>query len=302
MHTVSVVIPTYNYGRFIARAIDSALGQTATPAEVIVVDDGSTDDTDEVLARYAGRIRVLRQANRGVSAARNAGIDSASGDFVAFLDSDDLWLPTKLERQIELFERYPASGAIGCGVQVIRKELQVLRTVVFPDAIGHPHKRIRRLALRRSWVGGSSSGALLPRAVLARVGAFDETLWGAEDWDLWLRIGAAYEVRNVAEPLVCVFDHRSGTFRNAERMAQVQLEVLQKLAREVPRAVAWPYGRRIRALIEADAAGELYGGGQWSACARRARRAVGAWPFDAASWRLLLGASIRSLRPGDSVD
>ena len=91
MKTISVIIPTYNYARFLAEAIDSALGQSYAPLEIIVVDDGSTDATSEVLAAYGDRIRVLRQKNQGVAMARNAGIAAARGDYLAFLDSDDAW-------------------------------------------------------------------------------------------------------------------------------------------------------------------------------------------------------------------
>lgn len=296
MSTVSVVIPTYNYARFLSRALDSALGQTLSPAEIIVVDDGSTDATPAVLEGYSGRIRVHRQTNGGLSAARNTGIALATGELVALLDSDDLWLPTKLERQVALFRQHPESGAIGCGVEVVDSDQVVIRTMLFADAIGSPEDRVRRIALRRSWVGGSGSGALIPRAVLAGLGGFDERLRGAEDWDLWLRIARGHHIRNVPERLARIFDHRTGTFRNAERMAMAQLEVLAKLVNAAPDAVSGTCLRRVRALIEADAAGELYGGAQWSASMQRAARALIAWPFEPSTWRLMLGAASRVLR------
>src|SRR5947199_8414115 len=92
-------MPAYNYARYLREAIDSALGQTCAPLEVIVVDDGSTDETPEVLSSYGDRIRVIRQQNQGVAVARNAGIAAAGGDYLAFLDSDDIWYPRKLELQ-----------------------------------------------------------------------------------------------------------------------------------------------------------------------------------------------------------
>lgn len=160
--TVSVVVPTYNYARFLGRALDSVLSQTAPPSEIIVVDDGSTDDTAKVLDAYAKYITALRLPNRGVSSARNAGISIASGGFVALLDSDDVWLPTKLERQLALYSRHPECGAIGCGVEVVDALGATLRRVAFADVTGPAPQRLRAVALRRRWVGGSSSGRCCP--------------------------------------------------------------------------------------------------------------------------------------------
>ncbi|HEY2324319.1 MAG TPA: glycosyltransferase family A protein, partial [Thermoanaerobaculia bacterium] len=115
MKSVSVVIPSYNYARYLGEAIDSALAQTLPPLEVIVVDDGSTDETSEVLATYADRIRVLRQKNSGVAVARNSGIAAAHGEYVAFLDADDIWLPRKLELQMARFDE--SIGLVHCGVE-----------------------------------------------------------------------------------------------------------------------------------------------------------------------------------------
>ena len=112
----SLIIPTFNHARFVGAAIDSALAQTVSAFEVIVVDDGSTDETPAVLARYAGRVRVLRQENRGLSAARNAGLAAAHGTFVSFLDADDVMAPTKLTAQLEVLERSHAIGWTYCDV------------------------------------------------------------------------------------------------------------------------------------------------------------------------------------------
>ena len=109
---VTVIIPTFNRGWIVSEAIDSVLGQTFRDVELIVIDDGSEDDTQAILNRYlrcehGDKIRMIRQENQGVSAARNRGIREASGRFIALLDSDDLWLPEKLEKQIEFFEKKP---------------------------------------------------------------------------------------------------------------------------------------------------------------------------------------------------
>jgi glycosyltransferase involved in cell wall biosynthesis len=293
--SVSVVIPTYNYARFLGRAIESVMAQTVAPIEIIVVDDGSTDETPEVLARYANHVTALRRMNSGVASARNAGISVANGDLVAFLDSDDVWRPTKLERQLELQARYPECGAVGCGVEVVDAAGSTLRILEFKDATGSPRERLRAFALRQRWVGGSSSGALIPRHVLASVGGFDATLEAAEDWDLWLRIGVDYPVRNVPEPLTQVWDHRSGTFRNAERMARWQYQVLANLQARQADLLDGTTARRVRGMIEGDAAGECYGAGAWADSARHSALSIAAWPFEAQTWRLLLGSAVRSV-------
>ena len=110
---VSVIIPAYNSGPLVEEAIGSALAQTRPPAEVVVIDDGSTDDTAERLARFGPPVRVIRQANGGVSAARNRGLAAATGAFVAFLDADDVWHPDKLRRQLEAFAKRPELGLLG---------------------------------------------------------------------------------------------------------------------------------------------------------------------------------------------
>src|SRR5258708_4350216 len=119
MLRASVVIPAYNHARFLRETIESVLVQTLPPDEVIVVDDGSTDETPAILASYSSRLTVVRQDNRGFSAARNTGAARASGDVIAFLDSDALWLPTKLERQIVRLTADPDLGLVHCGVEEI---------------------------------------------------------------------------------------------------------------------------------------------------------------------------------------
>src|SRR5437016_1233967 len=109
---VSAVIPAYNYARFVCRAVDSVLAQTYPHLECIVVDDGSTDNTLEVLAPYGDHIRVITQKNAGLSAARNTGVRNAGGEYVGFLDADDWWQPQKIAKQVALAEKRPELGAI----------------------------------------------------------------------------------------------------------------------------------------------------------------------------------------------
>lgn len=194
---VSVIIPTYNRGWVVAEAVESVLGQDyAGPLELIVVDDGSTDHTPEILAGFAERIRVIRQENRGVSAARNRGIDAASGELIALLDSDDLWLAAKLSRQVEFFRRHP--DALICQTE----EIWVRNGVRVNPKKKHrkPSGMIFEPSLALCLV--SPSAVMMRPSLLATVGRFDETLPACEDYDLWLRVACRYPIHLLDEPLI----------------------------------------------------------------------------------------------------
>jgi glycosyltransferase involved in cell wall biosynthesis len=193
---VSVIIPTYNRGWIIKEAIDSVLAQDYTEFELIIVDDGSTDHTSDVLDSYGKDIKVISQKNKGVSAARNRGIAEASGKFIAFLDSDDLWLSQKLSVQIEFFNQMP--DALICQTEEvwIRNGLRV-----------NPKKRHKKpsgmifepsLALCLV----SPSAVMIRRSLFEKVGGFDETLPACEDYDLWLGISCRYPVYLIETPLI----------------------------------------------------------------------------------------------------
>jgi glycosyltransferase involved in cell wall biosynthesis len=193
---VSVIIPTYNRRSVLERAICSVLSQTFSDFELIVVDDGSTDSTPELLSRFDGKLYALHQENRGVSAARNLGIRHSQGDLLAFLDSDDEWLPEKLSRQTALFEG--AGPLFVCHTDEIwlRDGEQVSQKTIHLKQGGHFFER----ALERCLI--SPSSVIISRALFNVVGQFDEELTAAEDYDLWLRITAFHQVHFVPEPLV----------------------------------------------------------------------------------------------------
>ena len=113
---VSVIIPNYNYGHFLAQSIDSVLAQTYPNIEIIVVDDGSSDDSAEVLMTYSDKIKWIKQSNQGVSAARNKGTAASKGELIAFLDADDVWLPEKIEKQVRVFHAENEIGLVHCGL------------------------------------------------------------------------------------------------------------------------------------------------------------------------------------------
>lgn len=193
---VSVIIPTYNRAWCLRQAVDSVLSQEYKAIELIVVDDGSTDDTPQLLEGYAGRMAVLRQANRGVSAARNAGIAAARGELIAFLDSDDRWLPGKLAHQAEFFALHPEALICQTEELWVRNGRRV-----------NPGKRHRKrggmifeASLELCLV--SPSAVMVRRELFDRVGAFDESLPACEDYDLWLRVSCRFPVHLVEIPLI----------------------------------------------------------------------------------------------------
>jgi glycosyltransferase involved in cell wall biosynthesis len=218
---VSAIIPGYNYARFLGEAIDSVLAQTQPAHEIIVVDDGSTDDTPAVAQRYAGKIRYVRTENGGVSRARNTGIALATGDAVAFLDADDRWLPRKLELQTAALAVQPEAGLIHTGSRVFDDAAQQTLCEFWPQADLDLHALIRCCSI-------SASSVLIPRAVLDEVGVFDHELVGTEDWDLWLRIALAHPILGCPEVLVEYRSHSRSLSGNAHRQFQNSMAVLDK--------------------------------------------------------------------------
>src|SRR5262245_40001432 len=183
--SVSVVIPTYNYASFVVQAVESALAQRWLGAmEVIVVDDGSTDDTCERLAPFRDRIRYIRQRNQGLSAARNTGIRQARYEWIALLDSDDVWHPDKTRVQLEAVGGNPSIGFVGTPPGPIPDSRLPLRAA----------EAVRELGVRDFMVGTplGPSSTMVRRRAFERVGFFDETLRSVEDRDMWLRLAAQY--------------------------------------------------------------------------------------------------------------
>ncbi|MGM0444366.1 MAG: glycosyltransferase family 2 protein [Fibrobacterota bacterium] len=196
MPAVSVIIPVYNRASFVAEAVDSVLSQTFTDFECIVVDDGSTDATPAVLASYGGRIRVISRKNSGVSAARNVGIVAARGRWIAFLDSDDYWLPEKLACQMTFLKENPALRIAQCQERWIRR-----------GRVVNPRKKHRKKGGRIFYDSLalcliSPSAVIIEKSLLEDVGFFDETLPVCEDYDLWLRITRTTAVGLLDEELM----------------------------------------------------------------------------------------------------
>jgi O-antigen biosynthesis protein len=232
---VSVIVPTFNRAAVLPRAIHSVLAQSWTDFELLIVDDGSTDATADVVARHRDpRMRYLRQPrNAGVSAARNRGLRDARGDFVAFLDSDDEWLPGKLLAQLTVFERAPADlGLVYTGVECVCADGR--RRVDVPEERGDVYRHM----LGRNVVHGGGSNVMMRRNVVAVVGFFDERLRAIEDYEYWLRIARFFTVDYVAEPLIRYHDPVTADRRSQALAANLETRewFFRKYAREMRHA------------------------------------------------------------------
>lgn len=191
---VSVIIPTYNQPKLLQLTIESVLAQTYPNIELIVIDDGSTEDTAAMIAQYKGKLTYIKQENQGGPAATNNGIRAASGEYLTFLDHDDLMLPTKIERQVQLLDTRPEIGLVHCRYYHIDGNGNIMDKIGLLPA----NKSLKELVYSNFlWAGGP----MIRRQCLDQVGLYDEELW-SEDWDLWLRIAlAGYEFACIQEPL-----------------------------------------------------------------------------------------------------
>ena len=216
MPRVSVVIPTYNCARFIERTIDSALRQTYRDFELIVVDDGSTDDTQAVVARFGKSVRYVYQTNQGASAARNAAVARAGGEYLAYLDADDLWIPEKLALQVGYLDAHPTCGFVHSEVSVIDEQDHVLRSH-FNQETGRavPQGRCLRDVLLRSHI--QTLTVMERRTAFEKAGGFDLRLPIAQDYWHWILVVLAdYEVGYMPEPLG-QYRWRTGSLMSSQR-------------------------------------------------------------------------------------
>ncbi len=229
---VSVVIPTYNRWPMVGEAIESVLGQTYPSFELIVVDDGSTDETVAQLDKYSSRLRLFSQARKGVSAARNVGAGEARGSLLAFLDSDDLWRPKKLALQANFLELHPEMDICQTEEVWIRSGVRVNPRAIHRKPAGD----IFLLSLDLCLV--SPSAVMMRRDLFVALGGFDEALPVCEDYDLWLRIAIDHQVALIPEPLVIKRGgHADQLSHSVWGMDRFRVIALQKLLRsDVSRA------------------------------------------------------------------
>lgn len=222
---VSVVIPTYNRAHTISRAVESVLNQTHSPAEIIVVDDGSTDNTEAILASYEG-LTVIKQSNQGVSAARNSGITHAQSEWIAFLDSDDEWFPEKLHSQLNLISHHPDTRVCHCDEIWIRNGKRINPAMRHAKSGGWIYPECLPLCAI------SPSAVLINRDVFKQIGMFDPKLPACEDYDMWLRICSQWPVSFIDKPLLRKFGgHQDQLSKRYAAMDRFRIYALQKILR-----------------------------------------------------------------------
>jgi glycosyltransferase involved in cell wall biosynthesis len=290
---VAVVIPSYNYGRFISDSVESVLRQTYSPIELIVVNDGSTDDTEARLRRYGDRLRVITQPNSGLSAARNTGIHAAAGEFIAFLDADDWWEPEKIGRQVEVLCGRPELGAVGCGERQVDANGREFGLWIQPEPGVSKTDTLRMAVQRRFWIGGSGSGILARREVFDEVGLFDPSLAWCEDWDMWLRIIDRYPVWNLPDVLTNRRWHGTGTYRRPAMHEEFEWLFYQRVVERWPDVMDARTRRQMRSVIHADIGGEYLHLKDPFRALPFYYRAAREWPYCPRAWYIVTRVALR---------
>ena len=224
MKLVSVIIPAFNQSHYLGAAIESVLAQTYRNFEIIIVDDGSTDDTRQVAQGFERpNVRYVYQANAGLSAARNTGVRNARGEYLAYLDSDDLFTPQKLDLLVAQLERDPQFGFVAGQAQLINEYSEALDEVLNTPPPDDPSDLLL-------WNPFHVGSMLVQRAWQERAGVFDESLRAYEDWDMWLRLALlGCRMGWVAEPVSLYRFHTAQMTRDRERMTTATFAVLSKI-------------------------------------------------------------------------
>lgn len=258
--SVSVIIPTYNRCDFLEDAIQSVLNQTFEDFELIVVDDGSTDNTEQMLDNYMHDVRVkyVYQTHSGSGgAARNKGIESALGSYVAFLDSDDLWLPEKLGRQVETLKKNPDISVVYCACLI--QQIDTSRKVLSERVLRRRHPMDATLYEKLIYacvITGSSSSTLIRARCFAKVGLFDAKLPGS-DIDMWRRLALSHKFLYLDEPLVQIRKHTTNMSKSPDLMRKHAHLYRKKLKSDLPPEYRF-HLVRLEALEYFHACKELY--------------------------------------------
>jgi glycosyltransferase involved in cell wall biosynthesis len=277
-------MPAHNVAWCVGKAVDSALGQVYRPLELIVVNDGSTDNTRQVLAGYGEAIRVIDQDNRGMSAARNVAIRAARGEYIAFLDADDWWHSEKLARQVDLMESHPELGFSSTAAQVMDMQGKALNLWRCRE---RGMRMLETLFAENAAIAGGCSAVVVRRRLLDETGLFDENLRGFEDPDLWIRLAARSGYACIDEPLAFILRREKSVSRNLEAMRASALKSIRKNRDLLPPALRGAFWRNSLAGVYTDYAKGAYRAGRLSEALADVLRALALAPIGRG--RLCLG-------------
>ena len=290
---VSVIMPAYNVAGFIAAAIESVLKQTYTHWELLVIDDGSTDATPEVIGRCRdGRIRRFRTSNRGLAAARNYGLTRARGELIAFLDSDDLWFPDKLDVQVGVLERERNVGLVYSNVWRISESGRRLGMRRFALSRLPQGSCLDSLLVRNGVIAPST--VMLRRSVIEKAGTFEPTLRAVEDWDLWWRAALYFDFRYLARPLAAYRIRTGALTRQYALMDRCERTVIDRAFShdEVKRRFKRGELKRLRRRAEAvhlyNAGARQLRAGEVTSAAGSFLRSLATSPYDVRQIAMLL--------------
>lgn len=256
---VSVVMPAFNVAWCIGRAVDSVLAQDYRARELIIVNDGSTDDTRAVLERFHGQVTVIDQENRGMSAARNVAIRNASGTYIAFLDADDWWLPQKLSRQVAMMQSRPEIGFCSTAARVENDEGKSLNLW----RCNHGSRQmLSTLFAENAAIAGGCSAVMVRKNLVEQVGLFDESLRGFEDPDLWIRLAAISGYQCIDETLAVILRREKSVSRNLDAMRASTLRSMRKNRELLPPRLRGRFWRNCLAGVYTDYAKPAYRAGR----------------------------------------
>ena len=281
MPSVSVIIPTYNRAFIIRKSVDSVLQQTFRDFEVIVVDDGSTDNTREVLVAYGDKLHYSFKKNGGIASARNHGLKIAAGEYIAFLDSDDYWKPEKLQQQVACFREHPEFGLVAtrCITNTVDENFQTISD------------NKKRRSGKSGWIYGDlffrnfirTSSVMIKNECFREIGLFDENLPRFEEIDMWLRIARKYPVGFINDTLT-VYTQRPREMRHDNIQGRkIWIQVLEKNYDPdlIPKAA---YNKRM-ARIYAHLAENMLKQGQNREARETLRHALSLYPYNFRAWR-----------------